>query len=1842
MVDSIEQTSGNNPSPEPPKNDKNFLQRLFRPSKKKAVGLVAIASVVGLGYYGLQVWAKKNLPGILETQASKFLNRPVDIGEIKSISLAGVRIGKSVIPPTETEEDRIEIEEIDVGFNLLPVIFSRTLPVDVTLVKPQIYLDQSADGSWITLDLPESEGDSELPVDLDVEVDIQEADITAVPYNQSPINVNIDGEGRYNTADNNLVQYDVEAAINRASATLQGETILKTGKTDTKLLVKELKLSDVVSLVPNAPVNLDSGVLNADLDVDIPSWEEITSANVEGTVNLQQVAGEVESSSQRVRAKSRLRFGGRNAEVKTTQATIGDLTATVEGRVDLDTGYDLDVAVLPVSLSSLQKTFSLQLPVPVTGEVRSNIDITGDIKEPIVEGRLESTEAITVDKEQFKTVNAYFSADLSKVVLDSLTILPAAGGAITAEGLVETDIEKALENNREIDFTKMPLSATFEANLPTEAIAQPYYELPSEVRVGNLLAQGNVGGTIQNLKALLQWELEESAIGTQAANTEKISGAGEILYLEDKVLLRDTALQIGEGEANLTADANLETKNWQGALSTSAIYLTPFLSQFEVQGLDLTRPITLEDTDIALSGRLDDLAPESIQGKANLDLDLDGGDVTVDSRFAQGEVDVIADTGNLAIHRFVTNLKIPVTTQVSRLNFNSEIEPLLNIVETRDFSSITSDVTVDAFVADGVITTRGNLANNQWQADIQGSGVSPSEIITAYAPDVEIGNVLEPIATQANFSGSLAPLQDETVSFPINVNNAAVQMGEQSVSSNGRILISDLLQRPDVPLVDLAVRGNINFDRLPIEEVVATATQNNPLLAERVDVRGRAIFDGNFRGTNLISDTTNLDNYRLTGNLSLNNFAFNNVVFDPVVAGTVNVRPASVISIDLQGEQDVIAASAVPCTASDCRLPYLPNSLEFRQGEDTATPVIATGNRNGEIFDLDINNFPLAILNLAPGKAAGIEGALAGTVTGDITANLYTFATDGEILVQQPAVGYIEANKFTANFAYNPEQNTAEVESASLNFGETEYNFNGGLNVATGAINGELNIPQAYVQDILTTLGWYTIEDALTLFQTPEYVAARRVDVEGITTAEESIAQKLILLQKIERQIQQIAEERATASVPTTLDIQGAYSGEVLIDGTINNPEVAFNVAGNDWQWQPQPTVLDIVPPLGLVKEATQSISINQLLVIGELEGTTVNLEQTLLEVEDTILSASGKLSPTTQDASYRVENLTVDTISQFIDVPVDVAARIDSEGTIQGTLEQPRIVGDLTITESAYNGTALPTTIAGNYNYRNQQLQFNTTEPSSIQIAATVPYPIVPQTNDLVTASVELDSEAFELLGAFTGGNIAWIEGEGNADLQVTTNLDLNREGNPLYNLDATGVINLDEAQLSLNTPFFTAPIIATGKVNLNNQLVNVETLNATFAEKDVLIAGTLPLLSPVANIENPLTIDIPEGDIDIEKLYEGGVAGNIIVTSAALTPTVGGEVSLSNGRVSIPQNDREETYTLNVNTSNTGGGGEGSSAQSSAIVATLNDFVVNLEDFKVQQSTLYEFTAEGDLTLNGTADTPDNIEPDGTVYVTQGDVNWLSNNFTLVRNRENTIVFNPEEGVLNPYLDVQMKTEVSQIDNPRQLSSTNNGVFTDNEIPDPISQVGRTETINIVLSIDGEVADVLPTLAQSSPNNCNITPDDVPPTGNSTYSQSKLDRLSTCINLIALNSGNARQILDSQAVSLSSIPNRSQGEIVSLLGNQFLSFAEQLQNSNQEELLELGVSQFVIAPIQRRLFYKVEDFVVDAGREIGLDYLRVYPYLEGIYEINRDSSVRGTYDYVFNEVKFEYQRNF
>ena len=1917
-------TNNNSPNPQPdePQPVSGLLHKLKSSSKTVTGVIIAIASFGALGYWGTQVLVKNKLPLFLETQIGNFIQRPIDLGEVKGFALNGIEFGKTVIPATSTDPDKVTVEGVKVGFNLIPVLFRRTLPIDVTLIQPDIYLEQEQDGEWINLDFLQREK-KELPISFDVGIDVEKADITGIPLEKTTIRATVDGNGRFNQAEERIV-YDLDAGVQKAKATIKGETLLKTGKTDTKLLVKDLALSDVATLLPNSPVNLSSGQLNADLDINIPSFEQITTANVQGMVRLENLAGEVTDLDTPVKAESRLDLNGRNADFKQTQANLGNIVARLDGNVNLDKGYNLDVNVLPFSLSGLPNKLITQLPVNVAGEIAAKLQLRGAIKEPILRGKINNTQTITVDQTQFKNIEADLTADLAEVILENVQITPVAGGEVTAAGTIETNIKQALEKNQAIDTTKMPLAFSFQANLPTEKLVAPYYQLPTQVSVGQLNAKGEVNGTVGNPEALVEWQIPKA---NADGGKEDIAGLGTISFANNNLLLRDTEITYGDGKVDVAGEANLDNKNWQANLAGNSLYLTPFLTQFKNPNLNLDRPIILDTANVRLNGKLNNLDLDQIQGVANLNLDLDGGDVAVNSQLNAGNLQAKATTNEIGIDKFFTNLPVaatlrsgeinasgklkqllafkdnpnlntvkadadlnlsvdgeavavnsqlnsgivqanattnrinlnrlvanlpvPASVSSSNLNASGRLEQFLAFKDNPDLSSVNAKIDAYLDVAEGTVNAIANLKNNQWQTKINAANISSTLLFKKFAPNNLASVNVDNINAQADLTGNIQSLINKNINIPINVNRVLVNSGEQNLNAQGNLTLSDVTTNLDVASTNLNVNANIDFDRLPIDQLIATANQNNKLTAEQVNIAGKAEFKGQFQGKQLISAPNKAGNVVLNGDLRLLDFAFNDINFDPVMTGTVNVQPQQEIALNLRGQQDVIAASAVPCKARNCRLPYLPNYFELRQGEDTSQPVIATGDRNGNIFSLDINNFPLALLNLAPGKALGIDGALAGKTTGEVDFNLATFAAQGDVAIEKPAVGYIQADKIAANFNYNPATNIAEVTTASLDLGKSKYNLNAALNLQSGAIDGKLDIPQAYIQDILTTLGWFTLKDAISLFNIPDYASAAAVKpAPKLETVDDSIAEKLNLLRKINRKIQANAAAQKMGSIPTELGIKGRYFGEIALGGTIQTPEAKFRVEGNNWQWQTQVAYPDIVEPKGLVIKKRRPIKIPQLLIAGDLQGTDVDLEIAKLQVQEAVLSLSGKLSPEQEDANFKVENLTVDNISNFVNVPVDIAGVINAEGKLTGSPSQPEIAGEVTFADGRYSGNILPAKIAGDFDYNGTELAFNTTAPDSIQVEATVPYPIIPGTSDRLSVDANLKKEAFIFLSAFSQGYLDWVGGEGDAQLKANARLDLARE-DILDDLDAQGVVNLKDARVEVKTPFFTEPFQGTGKITLDNQIVNVETLDATFAGKDLSVAGKLPILTAVKNLENPLTVNIPEGDIDIDKLYQGGVAGKAVVTGAALKPVIGGQVNLEHGKVSIPQTEtpttEEQVQIAKQKASSATSGKSKSStktptttakAPASKVITSLNNFKINLKDFKLEQTPLYEFKLDGGLVLNGTVEPPTNIKPKGTLVLNQADVDLLSSTFNLARDRENTIVFTPEAGIFNPALDIVLKAEVSEVHDLRLAESGAN------EIPDPFSQSGNSDLITVFLKISGETAEIMPNSGQKDVN-CNIRPNDAPLVKNKRsygYGQKELNRLSECLNTATLNNGDNNQIINSPAVELSSIPSRSQGEIINLFGQEFLTFAEQVENSSQAQLFNLGVNNFVIAPIQRKLLYKVDDTVVGIGKKVGLDHLRVIPNFEGIYKINQDSSVRSTYDYVLNEVKLEYERRF
>ncbi len=108
------------PPPSPPRR-RSLLSRIALP--------LGVASVVGIG---AGVWfanrfVNQQLAPLVQTNLTQLLDRPVELGKVERYSLNSLRFGKSGIPATATDPDRATVEAVEVGFDPLQLLLSRTL-----------------------------------------------------------------------------------------------------------------------------------------------------------------------------------------------------------------------------------------------------------------------------------------------------------------------------------------------------------------------------------------------------------------------------------------------------------------------------------------------------------------------------------------------------------------------------------------------------------------------------------------------------------------------------------------------------------------------------------------------------------------------------------------------------------------------------------------------------------------------------------------------------------------------------------------------------------------------------------------------------------------------------------------------------------------------------------------------------------------------------------------------------------------------------------------------------------------------------------------------------------------------------------------------------------------------------------------------------------------------------------------------------------------------------------------------------------------------------------------------------------------------------------------------------------------------------------------------------------------------------------------------------------------------------------------------------------------------------------------------------------------------------------
>jgi translocation and assembly module TamB len=1223
----------------------------------------------------------------------------------------------------------------------------------------------------------------------------------------------------------------------------------------------------------------------------------------------------------------------------------------------------------------------------------------------------------------------------------------------------------------------------------------------------------------------------------------------------------------------------------------------------------------------------------AIEARVNARLSVNEGTVNTQILANAGQLEIAANTTQLSLNAIAPEIPLAVTILNSQINANTGINALVAAVRTptrtQNFNEgeclpmgvrseegechsplqmwfepksggslipTTATAQVQLGVAEGIVNTTANLRNGAWQTTIDASQLNTLTLLSATGHKIPPNTNLPPLNAQLDLAGSLDSLL-ALRTIPVQVNHVSVQLGQEFLETAGSIVFSNPTTSLDIANVNLTLATRYNTQTLPLETLIAAASFGKASLPDHVSIAGAIDFDGRWRGQNLISNPLAPGNVNLTGNLELNNFQFNDIAFEPRLAGDVVVKSGEEIALNLRGSRDVIAARLEPCTRGDaCLSPYLPTSFELRQGE---LPILARGQRRGDVLNVELENFDLALLNIAPATEVGIQGEIGGTASGEVAVNLFTLETEGRTQLLNPSLGYLQAKNFTGEFSYK--NGVARLENSQFQLGESVYQadasiafdidklLTGNFDLAASPIQGRI-VADGRVQDLLIAAQFFTLEDLQRGITSPVYLSAEDLNLPSVGLPNRSLSAQLNLFAQINYLLQTQVAEIQTASIPTQLDIEGRYTSDISFGGTVGNPNANFDFQAENWVWKTQ---------LDTVGESGQIIEIDRIVAQGTLENQTVTVNPAFMEIEGTTASFVGQASPTTQSGELRVENLSLETIGNFAAIPEGATGNINLVANLGGTRENPQVQGEVNFVDASWRGQPLDA-LVGEFKYDNDLFQFDSVTPNYLQANVRVPFPPTPKTNDRISVTVNVGTEATQLLPVLTNGQVEWLGGDATMQLQATALLDLEGDvvSRLLTTLDAQGGVTLDDA--TLKTPYFKEELTLDGAIAFDPSRINVENLVGNFGGSTLQVTGELPTFVTSTTVENPLTVALngeDGGKLDIKGLFRGRVGGNVQVTGAAISPVIRGNIAVAEGRAIIPTSGGQTTLVATDSPSET----------TPLIVPEFDDFTLTIGDnFRVEKSPILNVRVRGQVNVNGTLD---NLRPSGQFQLTRGVIQLFdvagiesglsgstNNRFFVTRDHPQTVTFIPSQGILNPTLNLQLGTIVFEDRRSRLRDRT------ETEVPAPeVIPTLRPEQIKILVNVQGTAQELI--AAMSDTND-----------------------------------------LSSGAVTLTSIPQRSESSIVGLLGNRLFTSLEEITKLQGDELVQFAFLRFVVQPYADNILFDIEDFVSNVGQKVGLQDLRVFPLgqVEAVYDLTEDSSLTTIYDYEFDAFQFRYDLRF
>ncbi|MCT7978256.1 translocation/assembly module TamB domain-containing protein [Laspinema olomoucense] len=850
--------SPNSPQPKP---DPRTHSHAWGPLLKKASLTVGAIFLVGGAAGAVYGWyfVMNQLSPLVSEELTKLIKRPVAVGPVQGFSLSTINLGKSSVPPTSTDPDRATIEKVEVSFNLWKFLHSRTLALDITLVAPDIYLEQNREGVWLETTLHPSDEEPG-PIKIEVQaIRFESGFLVLVPSAQlraeienldkvpppRPLAIeNVEGDAKF-LDDQTRVSYQVRANPRLdtqgergpdPTLVVSGETQLESTETQLRIQGNNLNAPDVIPLIPNLPLVAYQGRLNANLTIHLSNEELFGWQGVASFWDINaQLIGLPQNLTQ---GRGVLRFSDLKVGFENTSAFYGTIPAKAQGAIDTagEGEYNLGIQILPVSTEDFINSLKLEVPLDIVGELAGEMQLTGRLEAPIVTAAVENTQPIAVDKVLLGLLraNVTIAVEQSTLTVNEFLAQPVAGGQITGKGIVPLEPMQAIALEIEA------------RNIPADAIARPYLNSPLPIVLGSANATAKITGSAQSPTTLIQWALPQ---GTYP-------GQGEIIVLSDTVVVPNARFQVAGG--TVTANGSLTDDRWRAFVNAQGVNLTQ---------LGTPEPTATPATPAILTAR--------IQASGNLDLDANELAViarssvespgvetlTADATVNNGQWEANVNASQVNLGTFIPNLAVPTTLPTANLTLGGTLDGTL------DPNNLQATANAELQTPGGRVNADAGLNNGEFQVIATTTGFAVDDLAPKLLPvqvaiaqgRVNLSGNLENVALRAIAATSQVQL---TVAGNPLTANSQLSNGQLIATLNAsEIPLAPFLPQPEtLPVVLTTGRVNLSADlsgvepSLNPEDILATTQIALRVGDAPVTVDGRLVngaFDASFNAANV-------------------------------------------------------------------------------------------------------------------------------------------------------------------------------------------------------------------------------------------------------------------------------------------------------------------------------------------------------------------------------------------------------------------------------------------------------------------------------------------------------------------------------------------------------------------------------------------------------------------------------------------------------------------------------------------------------------------------------------------------------------------------------------------------------------------------------------------------------------------------------------------------------------------------------------------------------------------------------------------------------------------------------